>query len=144
MNNSIEKLTRATHSPKGEYGATDENYKRLKVKLVDKPIETRTRTRSLVWQKIAVAASVIIVSCISYAMIKTYITDLPRHKTLSYQEAPMADIIHDIEKEYNVHITVGDKGKLNYRITAEFSTDEDVDDIIEALSNASGTSLAIE
>lgn len=144
MNNSIEKLTRATHSPQGKYGATDDNYNRLKRQLTDKPVDMVMRARRIVWQKIAIAASIIIMSCISYAMIKTYIIDMPRHKTLTYHETPMSDIIRDIEKEYHITIIVNDPNKLNYRITAEFTTDEDVESIIEALSTASGTNLTID
>jgi len=144
-NTDIEQLTRNTHSPKGEYAANEDNYLKIKARLNDQPnTATVLSSRNMLWKKIAVAASIIIVSCISYAMTKTYIIDMPRHKTLTYHEATISDIIHDIENEYHVKINIKDKEKLNYKITAEFTTDEDIEGIIDAISAASGTTLTIE
>ena len=143
-NIDIEELSRLTHTPKGRYGATDENYAILKSRLDDQPRKVEVKRQRTLWQKIAIAASVIIVSSISYAMIDAYILDMPRHKTLTYHEAPISQIISDIEEAYDVRITVDDASRLDYRLTAEFSTDEELEDIIASLSTASGLALRVE
>lgn len=143
-NIDIEELSRLTHTPKGRYGATDDNYAILKSRLDDQPREVEVKRQRTLWQKIAIAASVIIVSSISYAMIDAYVLDMPRHKTLTYHEAPIGQIISDIEEAYDVRITVDDASRLDYRLTAEFSTDEELEDIIASLSTASGLALRVE
>lgn len=143
-NIDIEELSRLTHTPKGRYGATDDNYAILKSRLDDQPRKVEVKRQRTLWQKIAIAASVIIVSSISYAMIDAYVLDMPRHKTLTYHEAPIGQIISDIEEAYDVRITVDDASRLDYRLTAEFSTDEELEDIIASLSVASGLALRVE
>ncbi|MCQ2227636.1 MAG: DUF4974 domain-containing protein [Bacteroidales bacterium] len=145
INIDIERLSRLTHSPKGEYAATEDNYLRLKNRLIDQPADAQQhRKASRLWKKIAIAACIFIISGISYAMIKTYIIDMPSARTMTYHEAPLGQIISDIENTYGVSIGIADTTMLDYRMTAEFSTDEPLTDIIDALTAASGVKITIK
>lgn len=143
----IEKLTKATHTPRGEYAATEDNYERLKMRLEDKPrLGTSSgKRRHTLWQKLAIAASILVVSSIGFAMIKEYVIDAGKGiETLNYKSAALKDIVEDLESVYGVEISVEDTSKLNYRVTAEYDTDEMLEDVLNSLSAASGTVIRVE
>lgn len=144
----IEELTKVTHTPRGEYGATDENYARLSLRLNTKPVRIvpMGKTRAKLWHKVTIAASILIISSIGYAMIKEYVIkpNQRQTRTMNYDETPLRSIIAEIEAEYGVVITVDDTTRLDYKVTAAYDTDEALDEILNSLSAASGTTIKEE
>lgn len=168
----IERFTRLTHSPRGQYAASDETYQQLLSRLSEAPIaQTNDNTskaisktnntigsRSHRW---SAAASLALIVGIGIAIAGVYtfrgyifnttqqpteisVPTAPQIRTLAFDSAPLSDIIASLSEAYSTEILITDPDLASYCITATFSTDESLPDILDALSQVSGFRYHLE
>lgn len=62
-------------------------------------------------------------------------------RILTYSEAPLSLITDELSAIYGTTILVTDAPLRDFRITATFSTDEPLDEILRALADVAGCSV---
>lgn len=167
----IERFTRLTHSPRGQYAASDETYQQLLSRLSEAPMSQTGKTTSNTINTIgsssanshrwSAAASVALIVGIGIAIAGVYtfrgyifnttqqpteisVPTTPQIRTLAFDNAPLSDIIASLSEAYSTEILIADQDLASYRITATFSTDESLSDILDALSQVSGFRYHLE
>lgn len=152
----IERFSHMTHSPRGSYSSGDNTYRELLSRLPD-------NDRPVVDQEIQIgrkrnwstAASIAIVAGIGIAIAGVYTfrnelyhiiepeateTSIPEIsvQTLVFDESPLSDIIAALSQAYGVEIIVASPELENYCLTATFTTDETIGDVLDALCEVGG------
>lgn len=167
----IERFTRLTHSPRGKYAASDETYQQLLSRLSEAPMaqtsETTSNTINTIGNSSAnshrwsAAASVALIVGIGIAIAGVYtfrgyifsstqqpteisVPTTPQIRTLAFDNAPLSDIVASLSEAYSTEILITDPDLASYCITATFSTDESLSDILDALSQVSGFRYHLE
>lgn len=172
LENIIERFSRLTHSPRGQYAASDETYQQLLSRLSEAPIaQTNDNTgkaisktnntigsRSHRW---SAAASVALIVGIGIAIAGVYtfrgyifnttqqpteisVPTAPQIRTLAFDNAPLSDIVASLSEAYSTEILITNPDLASYCITATFSTDESLPEILDALSQVSGFRYHLE
>lgn len=195
LENIIERFSRLTHSPRGQYAASDETYQQLLSRLSEAPVdqtgETTSNTINTIDSNIdnttignytsktkesiigngnnvgssshrwSAAASVALIVGIGIAIAGVYtfrgyifsstqqpteisVPTAPQISTLAFDNAPLSDIIASLSEAYSTEILIADPDLASYCITATFSTDESLSDILDALSQVSGFRYHLE
>lgn len=163
----IERFTRLTHSPRGQYAASDETYQQLLSRLSEAPVETTSNNINTIGSSSAnshrwsAAASVALIVGIGIAIAGVYtfrgyifsstqqpteisVPTAPQIRTLAFDNAPLSDIVASLSEAYSTEILIADQDLASYCITATFSTDESLSDILDALSQVSGFRYHLE
>lgn len=163
---TIERLVRLTHNPRGRYADTSRLYEEL-LQRIDPPRASELpdvaaahpqRHRGILhtalprWWR-AAAAELLLVG-VAIAGVGVYQwsptsptesdTQQPGHVTariLTYSEAPLSLITDELSAIYGTTILVTDTPLRDFRITATFSTDEPLDEILHALADVAGCSV---
>lgn len=167
MNNSyidkqIEYFSQRTHLPRGRYAASEEIFSELLVRLSESDypcqdipalVPARGRVNARRWSAAASVALVVGIG-IAIAGIYTYRSgffsdcdpvreQVPASETnssqmLVFDNTPLAQIVATLSEVYDVHIIFRDPTLADCRVTATFSTDETLEDILEAITDVSG------
>lgn len=158
----IEYFSQRTHSPRGRYAASEEIYRELLGRLPESDypcqdiptlVPARGRANARRW---SVAASVAFVVGIGIAIASVYTyrsgffsgsdpvrEQVPASETISSQtlvfdNAPLSQIVATLSEAYDIHIIYIDPACADCRITATFSTDETLEDILDAITDVCG------
>lgn len=153
----IEQLARRTHSPRGKYAPSDATYQELLERLpaTDRPVlgSHAEGGRKIRWNA---AAGLLLLVGIGAAFAGIYTfrhelfgsdvedqpTDIPvssvSPRLLVFDNLPLADIAEQLSEAYGVEIIIASPELAVYRMTATFSTDEALDDVLDALSEVGG------
>lgn len=155
IDDTLDTLAHSTHSPRSQYAATDQNYQSLLNRI---PVEQRPaigqqhhKSQPVLPRWSAAAACLLLIVGIAIAGIwyhqyyavpaaedglstseQTGIA--PDLRTLVYENAPLADIVAELSDIYHVSIQISDPERGNYCITATFSTDESLPEILSILA----------
>lgn len=152
----ISRIFHRTHSPRGQYAATPQTYQSLldRIPAEQRPaIGQRVRPRLSTFPRWNAAASLLLLVGIGLAIAgiwyhqyyqgSTSAEDLSvsepsntkvEPRTLVYEQAPMSDIAAELSEVYHTPIQIISPGLRDYRITATFSTDEPLDEILSVLA----------
>lgn len=152
----IETLANRTHSPRGKYAATDDTYQELLLRI---PAEQRPAASHPVqrhffirWSAAAcvllVAGLFIAIAGIVYlhfyaspsapAIADSKPSDTEEIRTLFYEDTPLSAIVSELSETYHVSIEIQNTELLDYRLTATFTSDEPVEEILNILAEAGG------
>ena len=154
----IDYFSRRTHSPQGRYAANDETYRQLLDRLSgndsprqDLPVRSHAITRR--WRSAASAALIVGIG-VAIAGVYTYrrgfftgndhLPEVPSTETITsaetliFDNTPLSQIAVTLSEVYQTDISVSDPAIADYRITATFSTDEPLEDILDAITDVSG------
>ena len=155
LDDTLDTLAHSTHSPRSQYAATDQNYQSLLNRI---PAEQRPaigqqyrKPHPILTRWSAAAACLLLIVGIAIAGIwyhqyyavptaqdglptseQTSISPEPR--TLVYENAPLADIVAELSAIYHTPILLLSPELGNYCITATFSTDESLPEILSLLA----------
>lgn len=148
-----------THSPKGEYAATDENYERLLSRLkTERPVSSQAvlYPNAHSWmRKWSVAASIAVLCVLAWAVAwQNGWTDVlrlwpastelaPAPQALSFTDTPLSNVLMSISAKYGVEVDMTNLHD-DMNITAEFAADEPLNEVLEALSMVSGFDITME
>jgi ferric-dicitrate binding protein FerR (iron transport regulator) len=149
---TITRLAASVHSPKNRF-ATKNAYGELCRRIGIRAMSANDADRSSrrLYMRTAVAASLALVVGIGIACISNYDkwfapakvskteTTAPaeaKRPDIVFKNQPMKVIAQRLSKEYNVKIIIKDNNLAEYKVTATFSPDENIDDIISILSSA--------
>lgn len=155
IENTISDLARRTHSPRGKFAATDQNYQSLldRIPGEQRPVIAPHIGRRPIVPRWSAAACLLLVIGLGLAIAGVwyhqYYNASSAHeclpsadhdvnqsepRTLIYQSTPLGDIIADLAENYSASIQISDPELANYCITATFSTDESLDEILSILA----------
>lgn len=59
-------------------------------------------------------------------------------RTLAFQQVPLAEIVAELSSAFDVDVRIDDPGLCDYQITATFSTDEPLEEILNVLAEIGG------
>jgi ferric-dicitrate binding protein FerR (iron transport regulator) len=151
----LEQLTSATHAPRGKH-SREESWRLLQARLSDAPAAApaptphpaKTRRLTTRWRTIAAAASIaLLFAAGSYAAYHYVATthaeqrdprtriDLPQVEpdVMHFDDVPLADIAATLGAAYGVSIRVEGDTLRTFRMTATFTTDESLDEVLALL-----------
>lgn len=154
----IDTLAKRTHSPRGKFAATDQTYQELLHRIPEeqRPVVAHPKQRNSVIRWSAAACTLLVVSIglaiagIVYqhfytspattdpTIVYDETTDVAEIRTLIYEETPLSAIISELAEMYHVSIEVTDEELMNYRLTATFSSDEPLEEILSIIAEAGG------
>ncbi|MDO4461223.1 MAG: DUF4974 domain-containing protein [Bacteroidia bacterium] len=149
---NYEDIESHTHSPKGEYATTEENYQRLLSRLKTAPPITPSQR---IWsRKWSVAASVAILCGLAWATTwhfsRSFTSDsatntekVIQQTNMLFTDTPLSEVLAAIANRYNINTATIDT-KDDIRITAEFAADEPLEEVLEALSMVSGFDIRVD
>ena len=168
LNNSvetiIERFSRLTHSPRGRYAANEKTYKELLSRLSDAPVVqdpvcTKNDTvgkPSVYAHRWSAAASVALIIGIGIAIAGVYTfrsslfpadgpDEIPVPSTtvvqsLVFDNTTLEHVVSAVSDAYGVEISFANPSLASYRITATFSTDEPIEEILDAITEVCGLS----
>jgi ferric-dicitrate binding protein FerR (iron transport regulator) len=151
----LEQLTSATHAPRGKH-SREESWRLLQARLADADVPAATptphpaKTRRIAprWRTNAAAASnALLFAAGSYAAYRYVATthaeqrdertriDIPQVEpdVIHFDDAPLADIAASLSLTYGVSIRVEGDTLRTFRMTATFTTDESLDEVLALL-----------
>ena len=149
---TITRMAASVHSPKNRFAANNaygELCRRIGIKAM--AAGSTSRSHRKLYMRTAVAASLALMVGIGIACISNYDkwfapakvskteTTAPaeaKRPDIVFKNQPMKVIAQRLSKEYNVKIIIKDNSLAEYKVTATFSPDENIDDIISILSSA--------
>ena len=162
IDKQIEYFSQRTHSPRGRYAASEEIYRELLGRLPesdypcqDIPTLVPARGRAIA-RRWSAAASVAFVVGIGIAIASVYTyrsgffsgsdpvreqvsaSETISSQTLVFDNTPLSQIVATLSEVYDKHIIFRDPALADCRITATFSTDESLEDILDAITEVSG------
>ena len=152
----IERFSKLTHSPRGPQAPSDELYRELldRIPVSDRPVigqGASGHTR----RKWSIAASIALITGIGLAIAGVYSyrnESLPDAapeptivtpsavtvQTLEFDQTPLSEIIGTLAETYHVEIVIVSPELVDYCMTATFSTDESLMEILDALAEVGG------
>lgn len=151
-NDILNRLVHRTHSPRGQYAATEQTYQSLldRIPLEQRPVVGRQRAVFLRWSAAAclwlvVGIGLAIAGVWYYqyhlapsASDDTTISEQPATtetiRTLVYEQVPLGNIAAELSEIFRTPIQIIDPALRDYCITATFSTDEPLDEILSVLA----------
>ena len=158
----IERFSRLTHSPRGSYASEDEAYRELLNRLPenDRPVIGREVQigRKRKW---STAESIVLVAGIGIAIAGVYtfrhelfLMTEPEHientlpvnriQTLVFDNVPLSEIVVSLSQAYGVEIDIASIELEKYCLTATFTTDETLDEVLAVLCEVGGFSYEIK
>lgn len=150
------RLAHSTHSPRGKNAATDQTYRSLLDRIPEEQrplIGKKKHQQSAFFTRWSAAACFLLVVGIGLAIagiwhyhhyaipsgaesmpksVQSSLNEEPRD--LLYQVTPLADITTELSEIYHVSIQIANPELCNYGITATFSTNEPIDEILAILA----------
>lgn len=148
----IDRFAHLTHTPRGRYADHEAAYRQLLERL-PKEDYPRQVAASRHWSAAASIALVVGIG-IAIAGVYTYrsgyfstqeempgasaVPEAITAQTLVFDNTPLAEIAAILSEAYHTDITLSDPTLATYRITAAFSTDEPLEEILSALTDVSG------
>ncbi len=164
IDKQIEYFSQSTHLPRGKYAASEEIYRELLGRLPESDypcqdiptlVPARGRANARRW---SVAASVAFVVGFGIAIAGVYTyrrgffffsssdpvpEQVPASETISSQtlvfdNTPLSQIFATLSEVYDIHIIFRDPALADCRITATFSKDETLEDILDAITDVCG------
>lgn len=154
----IERFARMTHSPRGLYASGNETYLQLLERLPkdDRPVSVCGSKIDVKhdWRK---AAGIALIAGIGLAFAGVYTyhyyaateadseisvpTVTPTLvQTLEFVDTPLSDIVESLNEAYGLRIVIASAELADYRMTATFSTEEPIEDVLSVLCEAGGFS----
>lgn len=163
IDKQIEYFSKRTHLPRGRYAASEEIYRELLGRLPESDypcqdipalVPARGRANARRWSAAASVALVVGIG-IAIAGVYTYRSgfffsgsdpvpeQVPASETISSQtlvfdNTPLSQIFAILSEVYDIHIIFRDPALADCRITATFSTDETLEDILDAITDVCG------
>lgn len=162
IDRQIEYFSQSTHLPRGRYAASEEIYRELLGRLpesdyprqdISAPVPARGGANARSWSAAAGVALVVGIG-IAIAGVYTYrsgffsgsdpvreqapATETITSQTLVFDNTPLSQIAAALTEAYGTHIIFSDQALADCRITATFSTDESLEDILDAITEAGG------
>lgn len=164
IDDTLSRIARRTHSPRGQYAATPQNYQTLldRIPAGQRPIighssmlpahEPSEQPQHTAFPRWSAAACLLLVVGIGLAIAGVWYQyhhtssegdglPVPEHpgmtagsRTLIYEQAPLADIAAELSDIFHTPIQIARPDLRDYRITATFSTDEPLDEILSILA----------
>jgi len=154
IDDTLTRLARRTHSPRGKHAATDQNYQSLldRIPAEQRPVATPQIGRRSIVPRWSAASCLLLVVGIGLAIAGVWYhqcfdtsscerqptvdqnDNCATPYTLSYESAPLVDIVTDLAEIYSTSIQITDPELAKYRITATFRTDESLDEILSILA----------
>lgn len=149
----INDLAKRTHSPQGRFAASDKTYDELQKRIpaTQRPIigqhTANKLPRSRRWT--AAAGVLLIVGIgiagVCYHQYQTHGTTSSSEdvtesvfgngkETLCFDQTPLLDIVAELSRAYHVQIEIQDPALADFRITATFSNDEELDIVLQTLA----------
>lgn len=158
----IERFSRLTHSPRDPYASGDEIYRELLSRLPenDRPV-VGSDVQIGRKRKWSTAASIALVAGVGIAIAGVYtfrhelfpITEpetienpvpVNRIQTLVFDNVPLSEIVVSLSQAYGVEINIASGELENYCLTATISTEEVLDEVLDALCEVGGFSYEIK
>lgn len=163
IDKQIEYFSHSTHLPRGRYAASEKIYRELLDRLPESDypcqdipalVPARGRANARRWRAVAGVALVVGIG-IAIASVYTYRSgfffsgndpvreQVPASETIPLQtlvfdNMPLSQIVATLSEVYDIHIIYVDQDLADYRITATFSADETLEDILDAITEVSG------
>lgn len=163
IDDTLTRLARRTHSPRGKYAASEQTYQSLLDRIPADQQPSRCREEQCpaigygarkpqqhtAFARWSAAACLLLVVGIGLAIAGVWYqryyaapsaTESPSASeqaaanTLVYQEAPLCDIVAELSEHYHTPIQIVEPALRDYRITATFSTEESLTDILAILA----------
>lgn len=156
IDDPLTRLAHGTHSPRGQYAATEQNYQSLldRIPSAQRPaLGQKTHKKSAALVRRSAAACLWLMVGIGLTMAGVWyhqhyhtpsatesLTESEQSdvdagpRTLIYQATPLADITVELSEVFHTHIHIGNPELGNYCVTAAFSTDESLDEILSILA----------
>lgn len=153
----IDRFAHLTHTPRGRYADHEAAYRQLLERL-PKEDYPRQVAASRHWSAAASIALVVGIG-IAIAGVYTYRSgyfstqeELPgtsatfeaiTAQMLVFDNTPLAEIVTTLSDIYDSKIMISDSSVANYCVTATFSTDEPLEEILEAITDVCGLSYSV-
>lgn len=156
IDDTLNRLARRTHSPRGQQAASDQIYQQLldRIPAEQRPvIGQHKRRQHTFFSRWSAAACLLLVVGIGLAIAgvwyhQYYIVPSadnnlpvsgpseanPEPRILVYQQTPLADIIAQLSESFDTSIQIANPDLRDYCITATFSTDEPLSEILSILA----------
>ncbi len=156
----IEFFSQHTHSPERNDEAMEQTYQKLLYRIdVSQPKVVKFATRHTPFVRWSAAAGIILLVGIGLAIAgvlyynsldipldseqsATERTESDDVRYLQYDNTPLNVIVADLSEIYNVPINIKTEGLGKYKLTATFSSDESLEDILSVLAEAGGFSVS--
>lgn len=151
IDDTLTRLAHRTHSPRGQHAATKQNYLSLlnRIPVDQRPVAKQVHAAFSRW---SAAACLLLVIGIGLAIAGVwyhqhyYDPSAPESQSIEqsgtsqeprklvYQQAPLSIIVAELSEIYHTPILLTDPELGNYCVTATFSTDESLDEILAVLA----------
>jgi len=145
----FESIAKRVRSPRGKMADKEAVYEELCQRLgIEQQEEKHPAIRPL-WRRVAVAACALLVIGIGIAGIYEYQTNEEADPTtvvaepatnkltpLSFENQPLKQIAEVLSKRFGTEVSVSDTKLAQYRMTASFTNDETLPEILSALATA--------
>lgn len=152
----INTLAKQTHSPRGKFAASDQTYQELLHRIPEeqRPVVAHPKQRNFFVRWSAAACTLLIVgiglaiagvvyqhfyaspSLTTPNIASSETSGMEEIRTLIYDDAPLSVIISELTEIYHISIEVQRTELLDYRLTATFSSDESIVEILSILAEA--------
>lgn len=151
-NDILGRLAHRTHSPRGQYAATGQTYQSLleRIPAEQRPAIGRQRTvfprwsaAACLWLVVGIGLAIAGVWYHQYQLTPSASDDIVTSeqpdttetiRTLVYEQVPLCDIAAELSEIFRTPIQIVDPDLRDYCITATFSTDEPLDEILSVLA----------
>lgn len=147
----FDNISKRVRSPRGKMADKEAIYQELCQRLgIEQDVE-RQAPRPMLWRRVAAAACIVLVVAIGVAGIYQYQasqeTEQPSVSVpssaipeqiapLAFDNQPLSQIAATLSKRFNTPVTIDDPTLSKYRMTATFSSDESLPEILSALATA--------
>lgn len=152
LNDMLNRLAHRTHSPRGQYAATEQTYQSLlgRIPVEQRPVIGRQRTifprwsaAACLWLVVGIGLAIAGVWYHQYHLTPSAADDTTTSeppatneaiRTLVYEQVPLGNIAAELSEIFRTPIQIIDPALRDYCITATFSTDEPLDEILSVLA----------
>lgn len=159
IDDHISRIAHRTHTPRGQHAAGPQTYQSLldRIPAELRPVVGQHHSPRSTFPRWCVAACLCLVIGIGLAIAGVWyqhyrqppitaedqpVTEQPdsriEPRTLVYQQVPLADIVTELSAVFLKPIQIANPDLADYRITATFSTEESLSEILAILSEIAG------
>jgi len=146
----FESIAKRVRSPRGEMADKEAVYQELCQRLgIEQQEEKRPAIRPL-WRRVAVAACALLIVSIGIAGIYHYQLSTEEAEPVSsvahpaseklgplvFEKQPLAEIATVLTQRFGIEVSVTDKALAQYRMTASFTAEESLPEILSSLATA--------
>lgn len=143
FNKTLNRLIQDSHEPREEY-SKERTWMLLQAKMKGAAHQQTSHW----WHKAAAAAAIVMFGVFSWAMYAVYLNPQPatpqevieapileteKGKALIFVQVPLQSITEQLEQTFGVSIRIEGEALKDYRVTASFTEDESLEDIIALL-----------